>query len=266
MNIQIKFKNLSAAWVLACFVCCRSYSPSLSEKVTSTSVERLKAYVIQEYPHPSLFTEGFFLHEGLIYESAGPMGQGGIFTYSIGSREPLLFAENRGKKIFPEGIASDGKRIVHITETGKRAKFFDLYTNRLLEEIPFDGVGWGLCYDGEHFIRSDGTSRLFFHDVTTFKVGRVIDVTLENEPVTNLNELECVNGKIYANIWFSKEIIRIDAATGKVDALIDVSPVVDQEIRIRPHSILNGIAYDPKTEHFLITGKRWGKIYEVKFE
>ena len=131
-------------------------------------------------------------------------------------------------------------------------------------ELPYQGEGWGLCWDGTRLVRSDGSDRLTFRDPKTFAVQSILNVSLAGKPATELNELECVDGAVYANVWQTDDILRIDPKDGRVTAVIDASGLLTPEERQKT-DVLNGIAWDPQRKIFLITGKLWPKLFEVTF-
>ena len=133
----------------------------------------------------------------------------------------------------------------------------------LLREVPLDGEGWGLCHDADRLVRSDGTARLHFHDPATFAETGGVDVTLGGEPVTELNELECVDGQVWANVWRTDRIVRIDPADGRVTAVVDAAGLLDEQRRSGA-DVLNGIAATGPGE-FLLTGKYWPASFRVRF-
>ena len=127
-------------------------------------------------------------------------------------------------------------------------------------------LGWGLCYDGERLWMTDGSATLYRRNPTTFRVERSVTVTLDDAPLPRLNELECVDGKVYANVWLTDEIVRIDKQSGRVEAVIDASELRGSLGITDRDAVLNGIAYDPERELFLLTGKLWPALYAVRFE
>ena len=166
---------------------------------------------------------------------------------------------------FGEGIAVVGDRIVQLTYQTGVGFVYDRKTFAKLREFKYSGEGWGLTYDGQRLIMSDSTDTLRFWDPETFEeVGR-LRVRDGNVPVANVNEMEFVDGAIYANIWNQERIARIDPKTGVVTAWIDMSNLLTATERARGVDVLNGIAHDPKTGNFLITGKLWPWVFEVKF-
>ena len=141
---------------------------------------------------------------------------------------------------------------------------YDSATFKKTGELTYQGEGWGLCHDGRQLVMSDGSDKLTFRQPSDFSIARTLPVTMDGRPVTNLNELECVEGVVYANVWMTDTIVRIDAKTGRVLAQIDAAGLLSPEDRVGV-DVLNGIAYDPSDQTFLITGKQWPKLFRVSF-
>jgi glutaminyl-peptide cyclotransferase len=168
------------------------------------------------------------------------------------------------EELFGEGLARVGDRLIQLTWRDGKALVWDLHTFEKVGEFEYTGEGWGLCFDGRRLVMSSGNDRLQFRDPETFeKIGEV-RVTRAGRRLRRLNELECVDGMVYANVWTDDHIARIDPETGEVTAWIDAGGLLDPEDRQGGEDVLNGIAYVPETGHFLLTGKRWPHVYEVE--
>jgi glutaminyl-peptide cyclotransferase len=167
---------------------------------------------------------------------------------------------------FAEGLAVIGAQAFQLTWQNQKAFVYDADTFQQLREFAYDGEGWGLTTDGTSLIMSDGTARIRFLNPSTFQVQRTIDVTRDGRPCDRLNELEFIHGEIFANIWQTDEVVRIDPASGKVRGTIDFSGLLAPRDRGPETDVLNGIAYDAKTDRLLITGKRWPKLFEVRLK
>lgn len=220
--------------------------------------------VLGEVPHdPSAFTQGLELAPGgaALYEGTGLEGRS-----ELRELDPATGALRRAAPLpngwFGEGITVDGDRIWQLTWKDGVALEWDRATFRLLRTVPMTGEGWGLCRDGERLVRSDGSDRLRFHDPSTFAETGGVDVTLDGSAVPNLNELECVNGQVWANLWQSDRIVRIDPASGQVTAVVDASGLLTPEQRQRA-DVLNGIAALGGDE-YLLTGKLWPTMFRVR--
>ncbi|HEX2224902.1 MAG TPA: glutaminyl-peptide cyclotransferase, partial [Thermoanaerobaculia bacterium] len=226
-------------------------------------VERLALQVVATRPHDrGAFTQGLVWHQGKLYESTGQYGGSSLRVVEpeTGRVERKL---DLASNYFAEGLALAGDRLIQITWMEQVAFVYNLADLSRVGEFRYTGEGWGLAFDGQNLIMSDGSDRLTFRDPRTFAAVREVRVKLGESPVHLLNELEWVDGKIYANIWQSEEIVRIDPRTGRVEAVIDASGLLTPEERYGT-DVLNGIAYVPSSKTFLITGKLWPKMFEVK--
>lgn len=249
--------------------------PTRTPRPTATlkplGVELLKAEVLNTIPHDTdSYTQGLLLHDGWLYESAGEWGKSDLRRVDPATGDVLQMVDLPVENLdqyFAEGLALVGDRLIQITWQNGVAFVYDRETFEKVDEFTYSGEGWGLCYDGQSLYMSDGSANLFRRDPDTFDLLETIPVTYEGAPVKNLNELECVDGSVYANIWFSEYIVRIDKATGVVTAAIDATGLLTPEERaaLPEQGVLNGIAYDAERSIFYITGKLWPKMFEVRF-
>ena len=217
--------------------------------------------VLGEIPHDTTaFTEGFETSGGVLYEGTGLTGQS-----ELRELDPATGAVRRAvplpDELFGEGITVVDDRIWQLTYRDGVVLEWNRRTLTLQRQIRLDGEGWGLCHDRNRLIRSDGTGVLSFHDPNTFTPTGSVTVTRDGAPVTRLNELECVDGQVYANVWMSNEILRIDPLTGTVTAVIDTTGLLDDP-NLGTDDVLNGIAHVAGGE-FLLTGKRWPLTFRV---
>ena len=157
-----------------------------------------------------------------------------------------------------------GSRAFQLTWQNQKGFVYDLATLQKEKEFTYDGEGWGLATDGQSLILSDGTDQIRFLDPDTFQVTRSIHVRYQDRAVAQLNELEWVKGEIYANVWQTDQVVRIDPATGTVVGVIDFAGLLRPEDRAPDTDVLNGIAYDPATDRLFVTGKKWPKLFEVR--
>jgi len=227
----------------------------------------LRAQVIESYPHDhDAFTQGLLLHDGSLYESTGLYGRSSVRQVELQTGR-VIKRVDLPPELFGEGLAEAGGRLVQLTWRQGVAPTYDLATLARNGEFKFAGEGWGLCYDGQQFIQSDGSNRLTFRDPATFAVTRQLAVSQEGRPVNALNELECVGDTVYANVWLTDRIVAISTANGAVRADIDANGLLTPAERAAsgPDAILNGIAHDPATNTFLLTGKLWPKLFRVRF-
>lgn len=230
-----------------------------------TTVERLRAHVIRRYPHQrDAFTQGLVWHDGELYESTGGVGHSSLRLVELETGEVLRRRDNE-PSLFGEGLALAGDALYQITWQDGRALVFRRADFAPMREHSYEGEGWGLCHDGASLVMSDGSDQLVFRDPATFAVRRAVRVTLEGNPVTRLNELECAEGAVWANVWQEEVLVRIDPGDGRVTAVVDARGLLAAEER-GGVDVLNGIAWMPENGHFLITGKYWPWLFEVDFE
>jgi glutamine cyclotransferase len=236
--------------------------------VREGATERLTLRVVNRYPHDTeAFTQGLLWRDGELYESTGLYGHSTLRRVDLttgrveaeASLEPQLFGE---------GLAFASGRFVQLTWREGRALRWrpsDRDAPARDGEWRYDGEGWGLAFDGRELVQSDGSARLTFRDPNTFTVTRTLTVTESGRAVAALNELEVVDGVVYANLWGSDEIVRIDPVTGHVTARIDAAPLHAEVARAAASAdVLNGIAWRPETKTFLLTGKLWPTLFEVE--
>ncbi len=237
-------------------------------------VEILVPEVIAVYPHdPDSYTQGLLLYEdGVFYESDGgsaPYGrQSSLRRVDLETGE-VLQQVDINEDIFAEGLALVDDRLIQLTWRAQAAVVFDRETFEPIEIFEYFGEGWGLCYDGVALYMSNGSANITVRDPQTFDPIRTFEVTVFDVPVEDLNELECVDGHVYANVWRTDTIVRIDMQTGIVDGVIDGSVLLSDEERAsrlsnESDAVLNGIAYNPETGNFYLTGKLWPDLFEVR--
>jgi len=235
-----------------------------------TEIPVLVPEVLNVYPHDSeAFTQGLLWFEDVFYESTGLRERSSLRKVDIESGEPLELVPV-ADEFFAEGLEKIGDKLIQLTWQSGVAFVYDFETFEQIDTIEYDGEGWGLCYDGRYLFMSDSTSYLSVRDPETFELIFRGAVTGGGQlvPPQLLNELECVGDHIYANAWNTDFIFKLDKFTGDVVALIDASSLLSEEDRAGLSStsaVLNGIAYNPETETFFITGKLWPKMFEVVF-
>ena len=239
----------------------------VSIAVANRKPAQLVPQVISVHPHdPTSYTEGLLWHNGFLYESAGLYGISNLRKVDLATGAVLQRVDDPAS-VFGEGLALNGDRLFQLTWKENTGYIYDLNTLNQLGTVSYDGEGWGLCFDGEYFFMSNGSASILKRDPKTFAVLNSIQVLQEGQPIQQLNELECVGNSIYANVWKTDTILRINKGSGKVTGVIDASGLLTpQEIaQAGSEGVLNGIAYDPLNDVFLITGKLWPKLFEVKF-
>ena len=227
--------------------------------------EATELHVISSHSHDEgAFTQGLEMHDGLLYESTGLYGSSSLREVDPSSGE-VLRQTRLDQSLFGEGITVVGDTIVMLTWREEIALVFDIETLEVIANHTYSGEGWGLCYDGNHLVMSNGTSDLTFRNPSNFSVEATLPVTNQGIEVDLLNELECVGQTVYANVWGSDSIIAIDKTTGEVESTIDASVLTENESD-GYNDVLNGIAYFPERDAFLITGKNWTSMHLVSFE
>ncbi len=220
--------------------------------------------VVHAYPHdPLAFTQGLFYLNGFLYESTGLNGESSIRKVRLETGE-VLQRHDVPEQYFGEGIVNWKDRVIEITWKTQVGFIYDLASFGLKGQFSYPGEGWGLTQDGKRIIMSDGTADLRFWDPETLRETRRVRVTADGAPVDQLNELEWVKGEVYANVWQTDRIARIDPASGKVVGWIDLTGILSPADRERQVDVLNGIAYDAAANRLFVTGKLWPKLFEIK--
>jgi glutaminyl-peptide cyclotransferase len=220
--------------------------------------------VVHVYPHDlNAFTEGLFYLNGYLYESTGLEGHSSVRKVKLETGQ-VVDRANLPADMFGEGISAWGDKLVGLTWKNQVGYVLKLDGFDTVGEFRYPGEGWGLTHDDTELVMSDGTSDLRFLDPATLRETHRIHVTADGRPVDQLNELEWVEGEIYANVWQTDRIARIDPATGRVVGWIDLAGLLPKADTIANHTdVLNGIAYDPAGKRLFVTGKMWPKLFEI---
>jgi glutamine cyclotransferase len=234
---------------------------------TVPAVPVISYTVVGSFPHDtSHFTEGLEFYKGKIIESTGLEGKSKLVQYNLqnGAVEKEIKLD---AKFFGEGITVLRDTVYQLTYREGVVHLYDVNTFKKIKELPYtNGEGWGLTNDSTYLIGNNNGNVLFYYEPGTFKQVKTVSVTENDLPAVNINELEYINGFIYANQWQYPYILKIDPATGNVVAKMDLSALIKQEKLTNPNAEhLNGIAYNPQTNKVYVTGKNWSKIYEVQF-
>jgi glutaminyl-peptide cyclotransferase len=231
-------------------------------------VERLTVQVIEALPHDAdAFTQGLLLHDGYLYESTGLYGESTVRRVEPDTGTVIESVDLPSEQ-FGEGLALAGDRLYQMTWQEQTVHTYDVDGLRPLGDHTYDGEGWGLCYDGERLVMSDGSSTLWFRDPDTFNAIGQVQVTMDSSPVARLNELECVGDAVYANVWMTDQILKIDPSTGDVRAVVDASGLLPRGALLNRDprdAVLNGIAYDSDRQVFYVGGKWWPTLFEACF-
>jgi len=221
--------------------------------------------VVHAFPHDvGAFTQGLFYAGGSLYESTGLQGQSSVRKLRLETGEVLRKAD-LPPDVFGEGITAWGERIIALTWQSQIGFVLDLQSFAVTQRFSYTGEGWGITHDTRQLIMSDGSAELRFLDPQTLRELRRLPVTADGRPVERLNELEWVEGEIFANVWQTDRIARIDPKTGRVTGWIDLGGLLPLPYRIPDYTdVLNGIAYDAKGRRLFVTGKRWPKVFEIR--
>lgn len=232
--------------------------------LSDTQPKQLTVQIVETYPHdPNAYTQGLFYENGFLYEGTGKKGRSSLRKVELETGE-LVNSHSLPNEYFGEGIAAINGKIIQLTWTSKTGFVYDKDGLKLLNKVKYPTQGWGLTTDGERLIMSDGTSTIYFLDPENFNEISRIKVYNHKGPVEDINELEYINGRVYANIWQESYIISFDPKTGKVLEKIDCSKLVPEQYKNDKDNVLNGIAYDQENQRLFLTGKRWGKVYHVE--
>ncbi len=224
-----------------------------------------RAYdVIRRLPHDTgAFTQGLVYSDGRLFESTGRLGRSQVREVALETGR-VLAATSLAPDRFGEGLALLDGRLYQLTWKTEVAYIYDAETLAPLDSFRYDGEGWGLATDGTSLIMSNGTATLRFRDPATFEVVRELTVRDGSSPLTMVNELEYVRGELFANVYPSDWLVRIDPASGEVREWIDLSDLLPSSDRTRDTDVLNGIAFDESTGHLFVTGKLWPALFEIR--
>jgi glutaminyl-peptide cyclotransferase len=247
-------------------------SPTLATTEQATvvaTVEFLGPEIVAKYPHNiGAYTEGLVWFDGKLYESTGNYPSSVLSTLrelDLASGAVLRSIE-LALPIYAEGLALVDDRLIQITWKDQVAYVYDRESFEQIQTLDYTGEGWGLCYDGSELYMSDGSSTITVRDAMTFEPLRTLSVTTNGGAINNLNELECVGDVIYANVWKTDQILRIDKQSGIVTGIVFAGDLLAPGEATDHEAVLNGIAYNPESETFYITGKLWPWLFEVRFE
>ena len=248
-------------------------SPTTTEPTTTSAAEppaepdpprRYLPQVVERLPHDrTSFTQGLVWRQGLFYESSGLYGSSAVRIVDPATGG-VIREQTLPEQYFGEGLEVADGRVVQLTWQEETAFIWEADTLEPLGTYAYRGEGWGLCAQEDRFVMSDGSSVLTFRHLETFQPLGTVEVTRDGQPVSNLNELECANGLVYANIWLTDSIAAIDPADGTVTALIDGSGLADLLADREGINVLNGIAYRPDRNLFYLTGKLWPNLFLVE--
>ncbi len=228
------------------------------------TARRLDYQVVGSYPHdPYAFLQGLLWYDGCFYESTGLTGQSTLRRIEFPSGK-ILKSVSLPPDLFGEGLALVDRRLVQLTWKSKRGFVYDRDSLALLREFRYETEGWGVTCDGTNLVMSDGSSHLIYLDPDSFAPVRKLSVTINGRPIDNLNELEFIEGEIWANVWQTDLILRIDPGSGRVTSFLDLKGILPPSLRTGSEDVLNGIAYDPRQRRIFVSGKLWPRIFEIR--
>ncbi len=253
-----------------CLIACGGRSGNMQKKSQTRNNPEVKTAepygyrIVKAYPHDTgAYTQGLFWHDGFLYESTGEYGHSSMRKVVLESGLPVKQV-SLDAAYFGEGAARLDGKIYQLTWLEGKAFVYDAETFEKIREFGYSGEGWGVTTDGTKLYMSDGSPNIAVVNPETFKTERTIQVRNGNKPVQNINELEWIGGRIWANVYMTENIIIINPETGAVEGAIDFRGIESQLVVTRNTDVMNGIAYDPATERIFVTGKKWNKLFEVE--
>lgn len=229
---------------------------------SQAQVKQYSYKVVKEYPHDMMaYTQGLFFHGGKLYETTGQYGTSTIRTVDLATGKPVV-EKKLNRKYFGEGSVILGKDLYVLTWTNKVAFRYDAATLSYRQTVSYPREGWGLTTDGKQLIASDGSANLYFLDAD-MKLLKKLPVTMNGRPLRNLNELEWIDGRIWANVYMTDMIVMINPSSGKVEGALDCTGLLPDELYTSATDVLNGIAVDA-AGHIFVTGKNWPRMYQIE--
>lgn len=261
MKTKISFVLLSAL-LLACGG--RPARNAAAPVDAAPAPTRYTYRVVASYPHPAdAYTQGLLYADGILWEGTGQYGASLVRKSDLATGRSETVAR-LPRSQFGEGIALLDGKLYQLTWHANTCHVYDAATMRKLAELRYPGEGWGLTTDGSKLYMSDGSAKLYTLDPATFRREKRTTVTLEGQPVDYLNELEWIEGKIWANVYTTDQILLIDPASGVVEGIVDLSGLLPEELRGPETDVLNGIAYDAAGKRIFVTGKNWSRIFQIE--
>lgn len=245
--------------LLFLLACCASPLSQAQEQVV-----RYGYNILNTYPHNiDSFTQGLVYHEGFLFEGTGKNGQSNLSKINLADGE-VLMNKSMSQRYFGEGIEIVDDKIYQLTWQSHLVFVHDKTTFESKGTHYNATQGWGLAYDGSHLILSDGTANLQFMDPETFAPVRKVEVQLDGNAINQLNELEYINGEVWANVWQTDFILRIDPESGEVNSIVDLTGLSGQTQLGSSEAVLNGIAWDADAKRLFVTGKHWANLFEIE--
>jgi glutamine cyclotransferase len=240
-------------------------SEEMAASDSSVKAQEVGYDVVNSFPHdPEAFLQGLLWHNGF-FESTGQFGRSSLrrVEYPTGK---VLQRVDLDSQYFGEGLAMVDNRLFQLTWRSRRGFVYDRDSLKPIREFTYNTEGWGLTYDGKSLILSDGTDVLTFFNPDSFKPTRKLSVKFNGAALRDLNELEYVDGEIWANVWHTDRIVRIDPASGRVKSYLNLAGILPADERPDPEAVLNGIAYDAQSKRIFVSGKLWPRIFEIRLK
>lgn len=262
----MKLRNTATIFLLllVALAACRGTARRTTAAAAVTAPVQYTYDIINTYPHNTgSYTQGLYWHDGYLWEGTGQVGHSSLNKVDLETGRIIKSAPT-DKDVFGEGIALLDGRIFQLTWTDGIAFVYDPETLTQTGHFRYTGEGWGLTTDGKVLFMSDGTSQISMVDPTDFKKIKKINVKLDGRSVRGLNELEWIDGKIWANVFTTDSIVIIDPQTGNVEGVVDLTGLLPDSDRKPTTDVLNGIAFDPATGRIFVTGKYWNKLFEIQ--
>ncbi len=251
---------------LTCIQCNGDTPAKKAEPPPNVPAPKYGYQIVNIWPHDSnAFTQGLILQDGKLLESTGQEGFSSLRRVDPESGK-ILQKVDVPEPYFAEGIAELNGKVYQLTWQHQVGFIYDAQTFQKVGQFNYEGEGWGLATDGQSLILSDGSNRIRFLDPSSFRVTRTITVLDAGKPINELNELEYVNGEIYANVWHDNRIATIDPQSGRVTSWIDLNGLMPEGELHDPEAVLNGIAYDKANDRLIVTGKLWPRLFEIKIK
>ena len=264
-KVLVMREILSRIVALSLLICsCPFLIGQTSRQVSANAPPAYSFSLVRVFPHDtSAYTQGLAYRDGFLYEGTGRNGQSSLRKVRLETGEVIQHVD-LGSEYFGEGITIIKDKVFQLTWKSGVGFVYDLKSFHLLRTFAYSGEGWGLATDGRELFLSDGTSEIRVLDAESFQEKRRLRVHDGTTPVDQLNELEFVEGQIFANVWHSNRIARISLQTGDVVGWIDLAGLLSPIYRLEPEAVLNGIAYDPIRERLFVTGKLWPSVFEIR--
>jgi len=237
-----------------------------SKPAAEAAARQLTYEVVNSYPHdPDAYLQGLVWYDNGFYESTGLYGHSTLRRVEFPSGR-VVKSIDLASDLFGEGLALVGDHLVQLTWEAQRGFVYDRESFKLLREFAYDTEGWGLAYDGKNLIMSDGSSTLTYLDPQTYQPVRKLQVTMNGRPVTAINELEFIEGEIWANVYQTDLILLIEPATGQVKSFLNLKGILAPSDRKGTQDVLNGIAYDAERKRIFVSGKLWPRLFEIRIK